>query len=230
MPTKDSHDLKSTTFKSEIVTINRQTKYYIDNPSKTMKGPLVLGIYGVKATNFTLSITQQQYPMTPIEDNVVVKAVQEPYEIIYYVWYNQHSEQKDFKVQLYLKSGGPADIYMNTFQEEDETQNLVSRLPKSKREAQWVVEDIFPTSGLSQKELLVVNQERSYCEECFYLIAVVTHEVWCEYGISVEVLNQANYNNSMLMKMGEVYQNSLKSNEVKVLRFIVDENSKVEIV
>ena len=32
------------------------------------------------------------------------------------------------------------------------------------------------------------------------------------------------------MKMGEVYQNSLKSNEVKVLRFIVDENSKVEIV
>lgn len=58
MPTKESHDIKSSTFKSEIVTINKETKYFKEDKSKTMKGPLVIGVYGVKPTNFTLSITQ----------------------------------------------------------------------------------------------------------------------------------------------------------------------------
>ena len=107
------------------------------------------------------------------------------------MWQNTHS-QKDFKVSLEAKTG-TADLYVRTFYE---SQNLVDELPKSKRNALWVLENVDPRSSLEEKELLVVNQERAYCDDgCYYLIGVVTHEMRTEYSIRVEVLD-ADFENS----------------------------------
>jgi hypothetical protein len=53
-----------------------------------MKGPFVIGIYGVKRSNYTLVVSQEKYPIQLLMDNTALKASQEPFEIVYYAWYN----------------------------------------------------------------------------------------------------------------------------------------------
>ena len=142
-----------------------------------------------------------------LTETAALKNVQEPFEIVYYLWYNQFS-QKDFKVRLNVKNGGPADIYVNTFDERDETQGLVNRLPNSKRNAKWVLENLSPTTTIDLRELLVVNQERAYCDYCYYIVGVVTHEQKTEYTLGLEVLD-ANFKNAQLMKIGETYESTI---------------------
>ena len=101
-------------------------------------------------------------------------------------------------------------------------------MPRSKRDAKWVLEDIKSTTALSKKEVLVLNNERGYCEECFYIIGVVTHDKKTEYSIELEVLD-ANFNNTKLMKLGETYTGSIKADEFKIFRFIVDDLSTITI-
>lgn len=117
---------------------------------------------------------------------------------------------------------------MNTFNDRDESQNLVSKMPRSKREAHWVVEDIKSTTQLNKMELLVLNNERGYCDDCFYIIGVVTHDKKTEYSIDIEVLD-ANFNNTKLMKIGETYTGAIKADEFRVFRFIVDDLSTITI-
>ena len=108
----------------------------------------------------------------------------------YYTWYNTQTDNgkaKDFKVVLNVKNG-QADIYVNTYVEKEGAKdsyesNLLARLPKSKRDTHWVVENIDPKSSASKRELLVLNNERAYCTQCFYLIGVVTHELKTDYSL-----------------------------------------------
>ncbi len=83
---------------------------------------------------------------------------------------------------------GQADIYMNTYAENEnaknaEQQNIIAKLPKSKRDTLWIVENIDSKSPASKKELLVLNNERNYCTQCFYLIGVVTHDLKTDYSL-----------------------------------------------
>jgi hypothetical protein len=71
---------------------------------------------------------------------------------------------------------------------------------------------------------LVLNQERNYCSNCYYIIGVVTHEQKTEYSLLIEVFD-ANYENSQLMKIGEVYESTIKNKEQKLYRFIVDDST-----
>ena len=85
-----------------------------------MRGPYLLGVYGVKRSNFTISVTQEKYPMMMLSETQSVKYTQDPFEIIYYLWYNSF-DQKDFKVTINVLTGGGADLYINTFDIYDET-------------------------------------------------------------------------------------------------------------
>lgn len=57
-----------------------------------------------------------------------------------------YREEKDFKIILNVKSG-LADIYVSTMEDDENNQDavqgdLVSNLPKSKRESKWLLENI----------------------------------------------------------------------------------------
>lgn len=97
---------------------------------------------------------------------------------------------------------GLVDIYMETFIDNDSTQNFADRLPKSKRNAWWVVENIKPLSSQDEKQILVLNEEKHYCSHCYYLIAVISHDIGAEYNVLVHYLD-ANFENSLLLKVGE---------------------------
>jgi hypothetical protein len=65
----------------------------------------------------------------------------------------------------------------------ESNENVVSKLPKSKKDALWILEDVNSLTAPVDRELVVVNQERNYCVRCFYLIGIVTHEYKTEYSL-----------------------------------------------
>jgi hypothetical protein len=159
--------------------------------------------------------------------------------VTYYTWYNTQKDNgkaKDFKVVLNVKNG-QADIYVNTFIEEAGAKNsyesnLLARLPKSKRDTQWVVENIDAKSSASKKELLVLNNERSYCTHCFYLIGVVTHDLKTDYSLQVDLLD-ADFKNAQILRLGEPYETLFKTeigDRRRVYRFVIDEDAPLQFV
>lgn len=112
---------------------------------------------------------------------------------------HDNGEAKDFKLSLNVKNG-LADIYLTTYIEDpkstsSESQNMLARLPKSKRDVQWIREGIDSKSAETKKGLIVLNQERNYCTQCFYLIGVVTHDLKTDYSIQLDLLD-ANFKNA----------------------------------
>lgn len=57
LPTREDYHMGSSTFKSEMITINLQHHYFKESNIKSMKGPYVIGVYGVKRSNYTLVIS-----------------------------------------------------------------------------------------------------------------------------------------------------------------------------
>lgn len=140
LPSKDSADISSSTLKSEIVTINLKHPFFVTHGRKSMRGPFLIGVYGRKKSNFTLSLTQEKYPVSILSDNTALRTVQDEFEIVYFAWYNLEMEEakyKDLRISLNLFSG-VADLYVATFKDEQGSKTFVEKLPKSKKDAQWV--------------------------------------------------------------------------------------------
>ena len=57
LPTRESYHMMSSTFKSEMITINLNHPYFKVNSIKSMKGPYMIGVYGVKRSNYTLVVS-----------------------------------------------------------------------------------------------------------------------------------------------------------------------------
>lgn len=227
LPSITHHDFSSTSFQSEVMYIDLSDPFFVENGITSMKDTYIIGVHGTRKSNYSLSISQEKYPVQVIDEKIGIQVVQDKYDNIYYLWYNFNNE-KDFKINLNVKSG-EADIYVNTLDDTDPSQNLVQRLPKSKREANWILENIKSTTDLSGQELLILNNERNYCNNCLYLIAVVTHDKETDYTISIDVLN-ADFANSKLMKLGESYSGKVKANQYQVLKFVVDDFSPITII
>lgn len=140
LPSKDNSDISSSTLKSEIVTINLKHPWFVTHGRKSMRGPFLIGVYGRQKSNFTLSLTQEKYPVSILTDNTALRTVQDEYEIVYFAWYNIEMEEakyKDLKISLNLLSG-VADLYVATFQDSPGSKTFVEKLPKSKKDAQWI--------------------------------------------------------------------------------------------
>ncbi len=81
----------------------------------------------------------------------------EPYEIVYFMWYNSH-RNKDVRFHLTVKKG-MADLYVSTYDERNATdENLIGNLlPTSKRDSLWVLEDIRPITPVRNQILTLLN-------------------------------------------------------------------------
>ena len=44
---------------------------------------------------------------------------------------------------------GKCDLYVNSYDEETDTEGIGARLPKSKRNAVWYIEDVSPITSLN---------------------------------------------------------------------------------
>jgi len=84
---------------------------------------------------------------------------------------------------------------------------MLAKLPKSKRDAKWIRENIDAKSSDSKKSLIVLNNEKNYCPQCFYLIGIVTHDQKTDYSIQLDLLD-ADYKNAQILKLGETYTTS----------------------
>jgi|LauGreDrversion4_2_1035121.scaffolds.fasta_scaffold552072_1 hypothetical protein len=105
---------------SEIVSISLKHPYFQRKGLSSMRGPFIIGVYGRKKSNFTLSLTQEKYPVSILSDNTALKTTQDPFEIVYFTWYNLEREEwnyKDLRVTLNILSG-EADLYISTFKDE----------------------------------------------------------------------------------------------------------------
>lgn len=74
LPSRDDSDMFSSTFKSEVITIDLNHQFFKKNNLTSMRGPFLIGVYGVKKSNFTLVVSQEKYPMGILLDNTAVKA------------------------------------------------------------------------------------------------------------------------------------------------------------
>ncbi len=61
LPSLEHYDLKSATFKSEILTLDLTHDFYLSNKLKSMRGPYILGVYGSKRGTYTLSVSQEAH-------------------------------------------------------------------------------------------------------------------------------------------------------------------------
>lgn len=78
------------------------------------------------------------------------------------------------------------------------------------------------------KELLILNQERNFCESCYYVIGVLTKELRTEYTLSALILD-ADCENSMLLRIGDAFQHSIKAGDRATFRFMIDEREDITI-
>jgi len=56
---------------------------------------------------------------------------------------------------------------------------------------------------MDEKQLVILNDEKGYCSNCYYLIAVVSHDKKAEYNILAHYF-EATYENVLLLKLGEL--------------------------
>jgi len=82
--------------------------------------------------------------MTLLLEGSSLKYLQETFTTVYYRWYNSF-EDKDFKIRLNVKNGF-ADVFVGTYDENIDSQNLLERMPSSKRNALWTLDEIGSTS------------------------------------------------------------------------------------
>ena len=60
--------------KSEVVEINLKDRFFINNKIKSMRGPYIIGVYGRKDSNYTISYSQLQSSIGLIKENKPLKA------------------------------------------------------------------------------------------------------------------------------------------------------------
>jgi hypothetical protein len=57
LPSREDADMKSSTQQSEMIMIDLKHAYFKSRDIKSMRGPYLIGVYGVKRGNFTLVVS-----------------------------------------------------------------------------------------------------------------------------------------------------------------------------
>ncbi|CDW91451.1 UNKNOWN [Stylonychia lemnae] len=226
LPTLTNFDLYSSTFKSELVRISLDSSEIQAKGIKNLKGSWIVGVYGVKKSEYSISVTQEKNPISTLVSGYSLKVTQEPFESTYFMYYHDR-DQVDMLIQINPKVG-KVDVYVQTFKDDEQSQNFADRLPKSKRNARWIKDSISSTSTMDEKQLIILNDEKDYCSNCYYLIAVVSHDVRSEYTILAHYF-EATFENVLLLKLGETQHYSIKANEKVYFRFIIEERESFQV-
>ena len=87
-------------------------------------------------------------------------------------------------------SSGAADILVTTYNSTEDS--LVDRLPRTQAEATWSALDVNSQNhATADKGVLVLLNDRSYCVDCYYMIAVATHQSPAQYRLTVRTIEAA---------------------------------------
>ena len=76
-------------------------------------------------------------------------------------------------------------------------------LPKTKSDAFWVTEGINAMNHASErKSILILSNDREYCDDCYYIIGVVTHDLAANYKLQIRELEAKKSLNTHLLRLG----------------------------
>jgi len=59
LPTTTDYDFMSSTFRSELVHINMKNPFFKEKDISSMRGPYIIGVFGAKKSNYTITFTQE---------------------------------------------------------------------------------------------------------------------------------------------------------------------------
>jgi hypothetical protein len=74
------------------------------------------------------------------------KGSQDPFEIVYFMWFNAN-KNKDIKIQFTVKKG-QADLFINTYDERLNKENMADLLPDKKNKAYFYLDNISPMTSV----------------------------------------------------------------------------------
>jgi len=131
-----------------------------------------------------------------------VRKTQPEYETQLFKWQtkNLFTNRDDIKIEIKVKSG-KVDLYVNTFDQEHDVQNIVQKLPTSRRDSDYSIPNVRPSSSPSQSEIIWHRADKHYCQSCLYLIGVHSHGEPSDYELKLSILS-ADFKNSNFLKMG----------------------------
>lgn len=131
-----------------------------------------------------------------------MRKTQLEYETQLFKWQTKNSltNRDDIKIEIKVKSG-KVDLYVNTFDQKHDVQNIVQKLPTSRSESDYSIPNVRPSSSPSQSEIIWHRADKHYCQSCLYLIGVHSHNEPSEYELKLSILS-ADFKNSNFLKMG----------------------------
>lgn len=229
MPEKSNHDFKSDGYGNEVLSLDLKNPFFVNKGVTSMRGTYTLAVYGKKKGTFVLSASQNKYPIMVMSEGVKVRKTQPEYETQLFKWDSENFEMdsKDIKIEVVVKAG-IVDLYVNTFDQENDPETIVQKLPISRRSSAYSIPNIRPSSTPSQSQIIWQAADKDYCEACTYLIGVHTHQEASDYEVKVSVLT-ANFENSHFLKMGSPETLILGPNQTGVYKFIIDEKCEVQV-
>jgi hypothetical protein len=125
LPDKENFDFKSTTYGSEVMTLNLQDPYFARNHITSLKGLYTFAVYGKMKSTFILSANQDEFPIMPLQDNIPLSNSQRPYETRLYKFESSQAEPfSDIQITL-EPTRGKCDMYVNTYDQADDSQTIV---------------------------------------------------------------------------------------------------------
>ena len=83
---------------------------------------------------------------------------------------------------------GQVDLFINTYDHDFESQNIVDKLPESARKSIYSLSNIKTTSNRVEGQLLIQGADVNYCTNCWYLIGVHTKDLQSDYEIKISSL------------------------------------------
>ena len=145
-----------------------------------MKGTYIIGVYGKKTTTFVLSASITEHGLITMRNSVPIKNKQPQYKNSLYKYVPPSALIKDnLDLRFQIKvTFGKADVYISTFDLKNDEENLVQKLPNSRRTSidEKSLLSIGPLSTPSESEIIFQRADKDYCTECLYLIGVHTHD------------------------------------------------------
>eukprot|EP00347_Sterkiella_histriomuscorum_P020253 403338511 len=226
LPSVKDHHIRSPK-NAQLVTVNlKNTTYFKQNRIDSMEGNYVIGVYGLRDTTFLLTITSEDEPIITLGNGVPIKHSQTAGEMIYYQYY--HWSPNDIEISLQVSSG-EADLLVSKYlPSEDE---FISKLPSNFKKSLWTVENINSTNVVgSGKEIVVLQNDRDFCVDCYYLIGVKTDdESNAMYSLEIKSINaRVSYQN--LLRVGDNKMIKLAAKEQKIYQFMLESDDHASIV
>ena len=80
-----------------MVVIDLNNNFLKAKKITSLKGPYIIGVYGMKKSSYSLSVTQEKNALTTIDAGMSLRRMQEPFDSAYFLYYHLPGN-KDFKV------------------------------------------------------------------------------------------------------------------------------------